>query len=125
MPTPLIKFEPTQTLQVDDAVRIATLNLVDLAGSESVRHTGATGQRQKEGGKINQSLLSLSRVIQTLSQGGNAHVNFRDSKLTRILQPSLSGMYDAVIALTSLVIHRLSTIFGTLQVTRAWQSYVV
>ncbi len=77
--------------EVDDAVRVATLNLVDLAGSESVRHTGATGQRQKEGGKINQSLLSLSRVIQTLSQGGSAHISYRDSKLTRILQPSLSG----------------------------------
>ncbi|CAM9503144.1 unnamed protein product, partial [Phaeothamnion confervicola] len=77
-------------------VLVASLNLVDLAGSESVRHTGATGQRQKEGGKINQSLLSLSRVIQTLSQSGGAagctaHVNYRDSKLTRILQPSLSG----------------------------------
>lgn len=59
-------------------------------GSESVRHTGATGQRAKEGGKINQSLLSLSRVIHSLSQPGS-HVNFRDSKLTRLLQPSLSG----------------------------------
>lgn len=38
----------------DGAVRISTLNLVDLAGSESVRHTGATGERQKEGGMINQ-----------------------------------------------------------------------
>ena len=38
----------------DGAVRVATLNLVDLAGSESVRHTGATGERQKEGGMINQ-----------------------------------------------------------------------
>jgi centromeric protein E len=36
------------------AVRISTLNLVDLAGSESVRHTGARGERQKEGGMINQ-----------------------------------------------------------------------
>jgi len=36
------------------AVLVATLNLVDLAGSESVRHTGATGKTQKEGGKINQ-----------------------------------------------------------------------
>jgi hypothetical protein len=35
------------------AVRVSTLNLVDLAGSESVRHTGATGDRQKEGGMIN------------------------------------------------------------------------
>ena len=44
----------------------------------------------KLGGKINQSLLSLSRVIHALSTPGS-HVNFRDSKLTRILQPSLSG----------------------------------
>ena len=36
------------------AVLISTLNLVDLAGSESVRHTGATGDRLKEGAKINQ-----------------------------------------------------------------------
>lgn len=41
-------------LEDDGAVRISTLNLVDLAGSESVRHTGATGERQKEGGMINQ-----------------------------------------------------------------------
>jgi len=74
----------------DGAVLVATLNLVDLAGSESVKHTGAMGQRAKEGGKINQSLLSLSRVIHALSQPG-AHVNFRDSKLTRLLQPSLCG----------------------------------
>jgi len=74
----------------DGAVLVSSLNLVDLAGSESVRHTGATGQRAKEGGKINQSLLSLSRVIHALSQPG-AHVSFRDSKLTRLLQPSLSG----------------------------------
>ena len=62
------------------------------AGSESVRHTGATGDRQKEGGKINQSLLTLSRVIVALGhQSSGSHINFRDSKLTRILQPSLSS----------------------------------
>jgi len=72
------------------AVRVSTLNLVDLAGSESVRHTGATGDRQKEGGIINKSLLFLSLVIESLGQKA-IHVNFRDSKLTRILQPSLSG----------------------------------
>lgn len=75
----------------DGAVRISTLNLVDLAGSESVRHTGATGERQKEGGLINQSLLTLSRVIVALGSPNQMHINFRDSKLTRILQPSLSG----------------------------------
>ena len=78
--------------ETDGAVLVASLNLVDLAGSESVKHTGATGQRAKEGGKINQSLLSLSRVIHALSQQQpGQHVSFRDSKLTRLLQPSLSG----------------------------------
>jgi centromeric protein E len=42
----------------DGAVRVSTLNLVDLAGSESVRHTGATGERQKEGGMINQRYVA-------------------------------------------------------------------
>ena len=35
-------------------ILVSTLDLVDLAGSESVRHTGASGDRQKEGGMINQ-----------------------------------------------------------------------
>ena len=74
---------------------ISTLNLVDLAGSESVRLTGAKGIRQKEGGRINQSLLTLSRVLEKLGNkeysSGGGHINYRDSKLTRILKPSLSG----------------------------------
>ena len=45
----------------DGAVRVSTLNLVDLAGSESVRHTGATGERQKEGGMINQRYVHIRR----------------------------------------------------------------
>lgn len=75
----------------------SVLNLVDLAGSESVRLTGAKGIRQKEGGKINQSLLTLSRVLEKLGgkkqqqQEDLGHINYRDSKLTRILKPSLSG----------------------------------
>ena len=78
------------------SVLVSTLNLVDLAGSESVRHTGATGDRQKEGGMINQSLLTLSRVISSLAArsqdpGADQFVNYRDSKLTRLLQPSLGG----------------------------------
>jgi centromeric protein E len=47
----------------DGAVRVSTLNLVDLAGSESVRHTGATGDRQKEGGMINQRYENRQRFL--------------------------------------------------------------
>ena len=67
----------------------ASLNLVDLAGSECVKYTGATGLGAKEGGLINRSLFALSRVIEALSSHEKAP--YRDSRLTHLLQPSLSG----------------------------------
>lgn len=66
------------------------LSLVDLAGSENIRSTNAEGERLKEGGQINKSLLALSMVISSLANN-DPHVKFRDSKLTQILQPCLSG----------------------------------
>lgn len=44
--------------------------------------------RQQEGAQINKSLSALGNVIKALtsSSGGNAHVPYRDSKLTRLLQ---------------------------------------
>ncbi len=83
----------TTATDIDGAVLVATLSLVDLAGSENARNTGAKGVRLREGGNINKSLLTLSGVIKTLSaaKGQACHVRFRDSKLTRLLQPSLVG----------------------------------
>jgi len=75
-----------------DAVLVASLNLVDLAGSERVLKTGAEGIRLKEGANINKSLMSLGLVINKLAEGAvhkGGHIPFRDSKLTRILQPAL------------------------------------
>ncbi|XP_040942536.1 kinesin-like protein KIN-7D, mitochondrial isoform X2 [Gossypium hirsutum] len=65
-------------------------NLIDLAGSESSK-TDTTGIRRKEGSYINKSLLTLGTVIGKLSEGKACHVPYRDSKLTRLLQSSLSG----------------------------------
>ncbi|KAL0325354.1 UNVERIFIED_CONTAM: Kinesin-like protein KIN-7N [Sesamum radiatum] len=77
----------------DDAIRVSVLNLVDLAGSERVAKTGAGGVRLKEGKHINKSLMILGNVINKLSEGGKqrGHIPYRDSKLTRILQPALGG----------------------------------
>ncbi|XP_024360207.1 kinesin-like protein KIN-7L isoform X2 [Physcomitrium patens] len=77
-----------------DAVRVSELNLVDLAGSERIAKTGAGGVRLKEGGHINKSLMCLGNVINKLCEGGakqGAHIPYRDSKLTRILQTALGG----------------------------------
>ncbi|XP_026393687.1 kinesin-like protein KIN-7F isoform X1 [Papaver somniferum] len=69
----------------------ASVNLVDLAGSERASQALSAGTRLKEGCHINRSLLTLGTVIRKLSKGRNGHVPYRDSKLTRILQPSLGG----------------------------------
>lgn len=66
------------------------LNLIDLAGSESSK-TETTGLRRKEGSYINKSLLTLGTVIAKLTDGKATHIPYRDSKLTRLLQYSLSG----------------------------------
>lgn len=68
----------------------AKLALVDLAGSERLKRTRAEGQRLKEGININKGLLALGNVISALSEG-KAHIPYRDSKLTRMLQDSLGG----------------------------------
>ncbi|GLI66731.1 hypothetical protein VaNZ11_010672 [Volvox africanus] len=68
----------------------ACLSLIDLAGSESARAVVSKGQRM-EGSFINRSLLTLGTVIHKLASGATGHVPFRDSKLTRLLQSSLSG----------------------------------
>nr|XP_010936182.1 kinesin-like protein KIN-7L [Elaeis guineensis] len=76
-----------------DAIRVSVLNLVDLAGSERIAKTGAGGVRLKEGKHINKSLMILGNVINKLSENGKqrGHIPYRDSKLTRILQPALGG----------------------------------
>jgi len=74
----------------EELMRTGKLNLVDLAGSESIGRSGAENQRAREAGLINQSLLTLGRVIHSLVEG-SAHVPYRESRLTRLLQDSLGG----------------------------------
>lgn len=94
-------------------MRSATLNIIDLAGSESVRLANTTGQALEEGKFINRSLLTLGHIIWKLSRdrhrkspGGSRvqsapHLPYRNSKLTRILQPSLGGQAQIAIVCTA------------------------
>ncbi|XP_076008139.1 kinesin-like protein KIF19 isoform X2 [Genypterus blacodes] len=73
-------------------VRFARLFMIDLAGSERAAQTQNRGQRLKEGAHINRSLLALGNCINALSdKNGHKYVNYRDSKLTRLLKDSLGG----------------------------------
>lgn len=79
-------------------VRVSTLSLIDLAGSE---RAAEDKERRAEGAHINKSLLTLGTIISRLSENkdknGNPtdregkHLPYRDSKLTRLLQPALTG----------------------------------
>nr|KAF6456662.1 kinesin family member 19 [Rousettus aegyptiacus] len=73
-------------------VRQGRLFMIDLAGSERASQTQNRGQRMKEGAHINRSLLALGNCINALSdKSSNKYINFRDSKLTRLLKDSLGG----------------------------------
>ncbi|PIK61708.1 putative kinesin-like protein KIF19 [Apostichopus japonicus] len=71
-------------------MRIGKLFMIDLAGSERASQTKNRGKRMIEGAHINRSLLALGNCINALCEGGK-YVNYRDSKLTRLLKDSLGG----------------------------------
>jgi len=66
------------------------LSFVDLAGSERVKKSGASGEQLKEAQAINLSLSALGNVIAALASE-QAHVPYRDHKLTMLMSDSLGG----------------------------------
>ncbi|XP_058175720.1 chromosome-associated kinesin KIF4A-like [Anopheles ziemanni] len=113
-----------QKVSPDDPQSVvhSKFHLVDLAGSERSKKTQATGDRFKEGVKINQGLLALGNVISALGSlamggsTGSVHVPYRDSKLTRLLQDSLGGnSYTLMIACISPVDYNREETLSTLR----------
>ncbi|XP_050990211.1 kinesin-like protein KIF20B [Labeo rohita] len=72
---------------------VSELALCDLAGSERCAKTQNKGERLKEAGNINTSLLSLGKCINALrnNQQARQHIPFRESKLTHYLQGYFTG----------------------------------
>lgn len=60
----------------EETVKTGKLNLVDLAGSENISRSGAVNTRAREAGNINQSLLTLGRVIKALVEQ-QPHIPYR------------------------------------------------
>ncbi|XP_064631410.1 kinesin-like protein KIF20B isoform X2 [Lineus longissimus] len=76
--------------------RVSMLSFCDLAGSERYSKTRSSGERLREAGSINRSLLTLGQCIDILRHNqthktSQRIVPFRESKLTRLFQNFFSG----------------------------------
>ncbi|XP_028561566.2 kinesin-like protein KIF23 isoform X10 [Podarcis muralis] len=82
-------------LQDRELITFSQLSLVDLAGSERTNRTKAEGNRLREAGNINQSLMTLRTCIEALREnqtyGTNKMVPYRDSKLTHLFKNYFDG----------------------------------
>ncbi|OXB62837.1 hypothetical protein ASZ78_008055 [Callipepla squamata] len=82
-------------LQEKEQITLSQLSLVDLAGSERTNRTKAEGNRLREAGNINQSLMTLRTCIEVLREnqmcGTNKIVPYRDSKLTHLFKNYFDG----------------------------------
>lgn len=75
--------------------------MIDLAGSERGSKTNNKGKRMEEGANINKSLLALANCINALrDKKKGSYINYRDSKLTRLLKDSLGGKSLTVMIVT-------------------------
>ncbi|XP_027736307.1 kinesin-like protein KIF20B [Empidonax traillii] len=88
----VLKIEDLGTPRV---TRVNELSFCDLAGSERYTKTRNEGDRLKESGNINTSLLTLGKCINALKNCQQSklqqHIPFRESKLTHFLQGFFSG----------------------------------
>ena len=82
-------------LQDKEKISVSQLSLVDLAGSERTNRTKNTGQRLREAGNINNSLMTLRNCLEILREnnmnGIAKKVPYRDSKLTHLFKNYFDG----------------------------------
>ncbi|XP_075614404.1 kinesin-like protein KIF20B isoform X8 [Balearica regulorum gibbericeps] len=88
----ILKIEDSGAPRV---TRVNELSMCDLAGSERYTKTRNEGDRLKESGNINTSLLILGKCINALKNCQQSklqqHIPFRESKLTHFFQGFFSG----------------------------------
>lgn len=84
-----------QLIQDRRKITISQLSLVDLAGSERANRTNNTGQRLREAGNINNSLMTLRTCLETLRENQlsthRKNVPYREAKVTHLFRNYFDG----------------------------------
>lgn len=110
-----LKVRCRRSVSMGELENVGKLHLVDLAGSECAKKASSVvddsfqtpshlrqaklAEEERERRSINQSLLTLGRVITALRKE-DSRVPYRDSKLTRLLQSALGGRCKTVVVAT-------------------------
>ena len=84
------KIISLKTKEHKQKIQKSVFHIIDLAGSERTNKTGTCGERTREAGAINKSLLNLSIVISNIINN-QKQIPYRDCKLTHLLRDSLGG----------------------------------
>lgn len=109
-----------EVIENKNYIHVSQLSIVDLAGCERTSRTQATGNRLKEAGNINNSLMSLRNCFDILRENqkfnSNKVVPYRDSKLTHLFKSFFEG--DGKVKMVICVSPGLEDYEETLQVAK-------
>ncbi|CAH0490320.1 unnamed protein product [Peronospora farinosa] len=101
------------------------LYLVDLAGSERVKKSNVSGDMLREAAHINKSLSALADVMEALDKK-MAHIPYRNSKLTYLLQDVLNSSCKTVMIVNvGPTIENASETYRSLQLAERVRNIVV
>ncbi|GMH37608.1 hypothetical protein BSKO_05481 [Bryopsis sp. KO-2023] len=110
-----VHLETRSSEDANERAVLSKINFVDLAGSERTKKTGVTGQTLKEANFINKSLTFLEQTVNSLCRK-DAHVPFRQTKLTAVLRDALGGNCKTVMIANLWCEHRhLDELISTLR----------
>jgi kinesin family member C2/C3 len=122
--TPSSQNDSDETVSMGSYVS-GKLYMVDLAGSERVKKSNVSGAMLKEAAHINKSLSALADVMEALDKK-HAHVPYRNSKLTYLLQDVLNTSCKTVMIVNcGPTIECASETFRSLQLAERVRNIVV
>ena len=94
-----INLESQKFIDGVNKIYTSIIYFIELSGSENISKAN-TDSLKKDNPNLNKSILSFSNILLKLSNNPKNIINYRDSKLMRILQPTFNGNFKISIICT-------------------------